>query len=120
MQAYHTALYSKKKKRTKMQLIIQHISHIVPLLGAIQTHFRQLTHPNPGTTSAYSPSIHLVPLDPDIRGTVSTGIAHLVSKGGTAGLHSEIDAEVGIDLHSSTYCVHVNLEHQAALAEKLK
>src|SRR5215210_6514926 len=53
--------------------------------------------------------------DPDVRGYVASGIAHLVGTGGSSGFFTEVHVEVLVDLHASLFGVAVDLEQVGAL-----
>src|SRR5215212_3753887 len=49
-------------------------------------------------------------LDPDVRGYVASGVAHLVGAGGSSGFFTEVHVEVLVDLHAPLFGVAVDLE----------
>src|SRR5215204_1275621 len=54
-------------------------------------------------------------LDPDVRGYVTSRVAHLVGPGGASGFFTEVHVEVLVYLHTALFGVAVDLEQVGAL-----
>src|SRR5215216_4796192 len=54
-------------------------------------------------------------LDPDVRGYVTSRVAHLVGPGGSSRFFTEVHVEVLVDLHAPLFGVAVDLEQVGAL-----
>src|ERR687889_2538358 len=54
-------------------------------------------------------------LDPNVRGYVTSGVAHLVGAGGSSGFFTEVHVEVLVDLHAPLFGVAVDLEQVGTL-----
>jgi len=53
---------------------------------------------------------HFLLLNPDIRGAVPTGVAHLMGAGWTCWLLAEVNVEVLIALQAAVLCITVKLQ----------
>lgn len=57
-------------------------------------------------------------LYPDVRGAVTTGVTNLMSQCRPVGLLPKIHQEVCIDFQSTSFSVHIDLQHNGALPGK--
>src|SRR5215216_1773214 len=67
----------------------------------------------------FTPGVEIAWLDPDVRGYVASGVAHLVGAGGAGGFSAEVHVEVLVDLHPAVLGVAVDLEQVRAFLGEL-
>src|SRR5215217_1739824 len=67
----------------------------------------------------FTPGVEIAWLDPDVRGYVASGVAHLVGADGAGGFSAEVHVEVLVDLHPAVLGVAVDLEQVRAFLGEL-
>src|SRR5687767_8217815 len=103
--------------------LVAHAGLLPLLLSAIPNdeslealrHIRRRPAPDPFSFSPVHYRKEALRLDPDVRGYVASGVAHLVGAGGSGGFLTEVHVEVLVDLHAPLFGVAVDLEQVGAL-----